>query len=46
MSNRVGSRTAIQCHSHHQKMMQKYKTVGNLLRKMRMQLDNIEVEGS
>jgi hypothetical protein len=36
MSQKVATRTPIQCHSHHQKMLQKYKTVGNLLRKMKL----------
>jgi hypothetical protein len=38
MSEYIGSRTPAQCHSHFQKMMQKYQTVGKMLRKLRAKL--------
>jgi hypothetical protein len=34
MSDKVGTRTPNQCHSHHQKMLKKYRRLGNLLKKM------------
>jgi hypothetical protein len=39
MSEAIQSKTAVQCHSHFQKMMQKYKTVGKMLRKLRVRLE-------
>ena len=44
MSEAIGSRSRVQCHSHHQKMLKKYEKLDNLVQKLIASLGYAEIE--